>query len=167
MRENLCKWTNSICAFHELLWSLQDYWLSRLVVVGGISGGGASDAVNYVPVHAASLADTAFTSIDGGGITGVLSQADLSLSSTSSRLRSITVRVSADGNTAFLTVDGSTQSLPDVIKQSGGGQFGNVPSNVLQVVGSGASHVFVTYSGSLRDTSSGNNYAATGTFSLD
>ncbi|MEL6681462.1 MAG: transferrin-binding protein-like solute binding protein [Pseudomonadota bacterium] len=45
-------------------------------------------------------------------------------------------------------MDGQTQSLPVTIAQPGGGQFGSVPSNVLQFTASGATHTLVTYSGS-------------------
>ncbi|MBT8426352.1 MAG: hypothetical protein KJO67_15365 [Silicimonas sp.] len=116
---------------------------------GGGSGGFSSGAglFNYAPNVADSGTDTSLASISDDGISGILSQADIGATSVSSRLRSVKVRISADGNTAFLTVEGVTQTIPVVIKQPGGGQFGSVPSNVLQVTGSNANHVLMTYSG--------------------
>ena len=114
---------------------------------GGSSTGGADAALNYAPVFADGPTDTTLASVDGEGLTGVMSQADFSAGSVSTRLRSIKVRLSADGNTAFLTLDGATQSLPVTIMQSGGGQFGNVPSNVLQFTAANGTHVLVSYSG--------------------
>ena len=114
---------------------------------GGLTGGSGAP-LSYAPVYATSLSDTTLTSISGDGVSGVMSQADTELSSSSSRLRSVKIRLSGDGNTAFLTIDGATQSLPVTIKQPGGGQFGSVPSNVLQVVALNDSVTLMTYSGS-------------------
>ena len=115
---------------------------------GGGAGGGASAALNYAPVYASGPSDTSLAAISGAGLTGVMSQANLGASSATTGLKPVKVRLSADGNTAFLTVDGATQSLPVQIKQTGGGQFGSVPSNVLQVTASNAPNVMMTYSGS-------------------
>lgn len=111
------------------------------------AGGSAQDAIDYTPVYASDAADTTADAIDTTGVTGVMSQANISVSSVSTGLRSISVRISADGNTAFLTVDGATQSLPVVISTPGGGQFGNVPNNVLQVTSSNGTHDLVSFSG--------------------
>lgn len=125
--------------------------------VGGGGGGGdggstgdfgAEAALNYAPVYASGPTDTTLNAVYGEGLTGVLSQANISAGGVSTRLRSVKVRLSADGNTAFLTVDGSTQSLPVTIKQTGGGQFGDVPSNVLQFTATNGNNIIVTYSGS-------------------
>ena len=129
--------------------------LLALAACGGGGGGGqlggsgsAAAALNYSPNLSDGPTDTSLASISDDGISGVLSQANIGLSSTTTQLRSVKVRISADGNTAFLTVDGVTQTLPVVIAQPGGGQFGSVPSNVLQVVGTNSTHTLLTYSGS-------------------
>jgi hypothetical protein len=129
--------------------------LLALAACGGGGGGGqlggsgsAAAALNYTPNVSEGPSDTSLASISDDGVSGVLSQANIGLSSASTQLRSVKVRISADGNTAFLTVDGVTQSLPVVITQPGGGQFGSVPSNVLQVVGINSTHTLLSYSGS-------------------
>lgn len=115
----------------------------------GTFGGGASGALNYVPAYATGPSDTTAQSIDDlEGVSGVLAQANTSLSGSTAGLRSIKVRLSADGNTAYLTLDGSTKALPVVIKLTDGGQFGSVPSEVLQVQGTTANNDIVSYSGS-------------------
>jgi hypothetical protein len=123
---------------------------------GGSTGSGSAEAaLNYAPVYATSPTATTIAFVDGEGLTGVMSQANISATSVSTSLRSVKVRLSADGNTAFLTVDGSTQSLPVTIKQTGGGQFGNVPSSVLQFTAADGTHSLVSYSGTSGTSSFG------------
>ncbi|MCK0094292.1 transferrin-binding protein-like solute binding protein [Yoonia sp. F2084L] len=121
---------------------------------GGL-GGSAQDAINYTPVYASGPTDTTTDAIGTTGVTGVMSQFDVSATSVSTRLRSVKVRLSPDGSTAYLTVDGSTQSLPVTISTPGGGQFGNVPSNVLQVNSSNTTHNLVSFSGTSGTTGFG------------
>ncbi|MGJ8623973.1 MAG: transferrin-binding protein-like solute binding protein [Yoonia sp.] len=140
--------------------------------VGGGDGGGdggstgdfgAEAALNYAPVYASGPTDTTLNAVYGEGLTGVLSQANISAGGVSTRLRSVKVRLSADGNTALLTVDGSTQSLPVATKLSGGGQFGDVPSNVLQFTATSGDNIIVTYSG----TSGTSGFAAFGQVGIE
>lgn len=111
-------------------------------------GGSAEAALNYAPVYASSTTDTTIAFVNGEGLTGVMSQANINANSVSTGLRSVKVRLSPDGNTAFLTIDGTTQSLPVTISQTGGGQFGNVPGNVLQFTATNGTHTLMSYSGS-------------------
>jgi hypothetical protein len=131
---------------------------------GGSTGGGSAEAaLNYAPVYATSPTDTTIAFVNGEGLTGVMSQANISANSVSTRLRSVKVRLSPDGNTAFLTVDGSTQSLPVTIMQPGGGQFGNVPGNVLQFTAADGTHTLVSYSG----TSGASGFGAFGQVGIE
>lgn len=112
----------------------------------GGAGGSAASALNYTPQYSDGPTDTNLASATGG-VTGVMSQADIGLSSSSSRLRSVEIRLSADGDTLFFTVDGVTQALPVETKVVGGGQFGVPGTNLVQFTASNATVDLMTYSG--------------------
>lgn len=109
----------------------------------GRGGGGTGGVLDYTPSYSDGPGDsTAASSTEG--VTGVMSQADISATGSSVRLRSVRVRISADGNTAYLTVDGVTQSYPvDVI----GVQYGTPGTNLVQYTGTSAPYALMTHSG--------------------
>lgn len=131
---------------------------STLAACGGGGGGGLgtgtpSDVLSIVPSLASGPGDTSLDAIDTVGLTGVISQADLGLSSSSARLRSFKVLLAPDGNSIVLTVDGTSQTLPVQTKVPGGGQFGTPGSNLVQVTATSDTTALVTYSGSTGLTS--------------